>query len=84
MLFIDGENLTIRAQEFAERHALVLREGAYFARNIFVWVPNFKANVALTNTKNVSLEVQPHSIRSYYYTSLVGDESKILSVRRCL
>jgi hypothetical protein len=84
MLFVDGENLTIRSQEWAKARDFRLIEGGYYLSNIFVWIPGAKANTALTNTENSPLEVQPHAIRSYYYTNVVGDEQKLLAVRRAL
>lgn len=85
MLFVDGENLTIRAQEWAKAKDFRLTEGKYYLPNVFVWMPGVKANVALINkTEDVPLEVQPYPIRSYYYTSVVGDEQKLLAVRRAL
>ncbi len=39
MLFVDGENFTIRAQELAERQKITLVEGPYFKRDMFAWVP---------------------------------------------
>jgi uncharacterized LabA/DUF88 family protein len=84
MLFIDGENLTIRAQEWAKVKGFPLIEGGYYLPNVFVWIPGAKANTALTNTGNPPLEIQPYAIRSYYYTSVVGDEPKRSAVRRAL
>lgn len=82
MLFVDGENFTIRGQEYAENNGIPLTQGPWFYRDVFVWFPNQPGTLALTNSKNVPVEVQHHAIRSFYYTSLTGDDAKILKVRR--
>jgi len=38
----------------------------------------------LTNAENVKLQVQPHAIRSFYYTSVVGDDNRLQEVRHQL
>jgi hypothetical protein len=52
MLFVDGENLTIRAQKLASDNAVNLQEGAEYRKNVFVWFPGLKATPALTNTRD--------------------------------
>jgi uncharacterized LabA/DUF88 family protein len=84
MLFVDGENLTIRAQKFASDNAVSLQEGAEYRKDIFVWFPGLKATPALTNTHDSPIKVQDHAIRAYYYTSLTGDDLQILSVKQAL
>src|SRR6266571_87203 len=84
MMFVDGENFTIRGQEFAAKNNLDLKEGPAFMRDTFLWFPNRQGTLVLTNTDSVRLEVQRHAIRSFYYTSLVGDDDKLRGVREAL
>ena len=84
MLFVDGENLTIRAQKLASDKAVSLQEGAEYRKNVFVWFPGLKATPALTNTAASPIKVQDHAMRAYYYTSLTGDEPQVLSVKQAL
>ena len=84
MMFVDGENFTIRGQEFAAKNNLVLKEGPAFMRDTFLWFPNRLGTLVLTNTDSVRLEVQRHAIRAFYYTSLVGDDDKLRRVREAL
>jgi uncharacterized LabA/DUF88 family protein len=84
MLFVDGENLTMRAQKLANDKGVRLQEGAEFRKNIFIWMPGIKATVALTNTAVSPMKVEDHAIRAYYYTSLTGDEPLVLSVKQAL
>jgi hypothetical protein len=39
MLFVDGENLTLRAQELAKQKDFQLMEGPAYAKDVYVWMP---------------------------------------------
>ena len=84
MMFIDGENFTIRGQQFAEGNSFNLKEGPWFMRDTFLWFPNRPGTLTVTNTESAPLQVQPHAIRAFYYTSLVGDDNKMRQVRKAL
>jgi uncharacterized LabA/DUF88 family protein len=87
MSFFDGENLTIRAQEIASTGGtggVDLVEGPYFMRDTFVWVPTLMATRALDSTNEMTLPLQRHAVRAYYYTSVKGDEEKIRRVEKDL
>jgi hypothetical protein len=84
MLFVDGENFTIRGQQFAHDKGVSLEEGSEYCHNVFLWMPGVKPTAALTNTWGAPLLVQPQAIRSYYYTSVTGDEPRVRSVRKAL
>ena len=40
MLFVDGENFTIRGQNKAAELNQSLKEGPYFKKDFFLWMPN--------------------------------------------
>ena len=84
MLFVDGENFTIRAQKLAGDEGVALHEGREFLHNVFIWMPGISPTSALTNTAYAPLKVQPNAIRSHYYTCVSGDDAKVLSVRQAL
>jgi hypothetical protein len=84
MMFIDGENFTIRGQQFAEGNSFNLKKGPWFMRDTFLWFPNRPGTLTVTNTESAPLQVQPHAIRAFYYTSLVGDDNKMRQVRKSL
>ena len=84
MLFVDGENFTLRAQKIAENNALELVEGPNFMRDIFVWLPGLRPTTAITNTESTPMQVQHHAIRAYYYTSVMGSDDKVQAVRNAL
>lgn len=77
MMFVDGENLTIRAQEYAKNQRLEIPEGEYHKKNTFVWLPNQHASSKFFG----QVFLADASTRSYYYTSLVGDGQALTRVR---
>jgi uncharacterized LabA/DUF88 family protein len=78
MLFVDGENFTIRAQRVAESNGLTLREGPFYKRDCFVWLPGWGATGKIHNSP---IMLQQYALRGYYYTSLVGDDNLLNSAR---
>ena len=58
--------------------------GPHYLPDVFVWFPGVFANQALTNTPAAQLQVQDHAIRSYYYTSVRGDDSRVIATRESL
>jgi uncharacterized LabA/DUF88 family protein len=84
MMYVDGENLAIRAKEFATQRELTLTTGPHYQPDVFVWFPGVFGNQALTNTPAAQLQVQDHAIRSYYYTSVKGDDSRVTAARESL
>jgi hypothetical protein len=78
MMFVDGENFTLRAQKVANSNSLVLLGGRYAMKDTFVWFPNVPATAELTPRH---LKLQPHAIRSFYYTSVSGDDVKLNEVK---
>lgn len=83
MLFVDGENLTARAQKIARDANVSLSEGPYYSRDVFVWFPYWSATRGMKVDRD-SIPLQPTPVRAYYYTSVVGGEEKIKSVKESL
>ena len=81
MAFVDGENFTIEAQKIAEARGLQLIEGQYHKKDCFVWLPGVHATANIGG--HLAL-LQSYAIRAYYYTSLVGDEKALDSVKQSL
>jgi NYN domain len=80
MLFVDGENFTMRAQELAKRENILLEaDPTYHLRDVFVWFPGLSAQTPYPLFHEVPFRDDP--IRAYYYTSAVGDPPKIDAVR---
>jgi uncharacterized LabA/DUF88 family protein len=81
MMFVDGENLTKRAQKIADEAAVELQEGPYYTRDVFVWLPDREATLSLLPSR---YKIQPNAIRSYYYTTTRGAENQIKRIREAL
>ncbi len=81
MLFVDGENFTIRAQKVAQANNIFVPEGANHLTDVFMWLPGLQAT---QDTTQGHLRLQPHAIRSFYYTSVTGDEPRLLDTRQRL
>ncbi len=81
MMFVDGENLTIRAKALAAKGEVELREGEFYSPDIFVWIPHLAATASVPG---IRLNLQTEATRSYYYTSLKGDNQKRGSVEEAL
>ena len=78
MTFVDGENLTIRGQDLLSEADVVPPDGLYWSKNRFMWEPGLRGTHAINSGTN-HLEHTP--VRSYYYTSLEGDEDALTGVR---
>jgi hypothetical protein len=83
MLFVDGENLTLRAQALVASMAkFSLPPGPLYREDVFVWLPRTACEhgaADLSIFHDVHLGGPP--LRSIYYTSLVGDEETLQKVR---
>jgi uncharacterized LabA/DUF88 family protein len=88
MLFVDGENLTIRAQNLASSKNWPLEPGPYWKEDCFLWAPGIAATGAFSGKDEwgrdnwASFEVS--AVRAHYYTSVQGDQRKTDGVRSSL
>jgi uncharacterized LabA/DUF88 family protein len=57
-------------------------EGPSYASQVYVWMPGVQPTQNIV--PGARLGVQAQAIRAYYYTSLVGDEQRIVAVREAL
>ena len=88
MLFVDGENLTIRAQKVMDGAGQEFTEGLFWLRDTFVWLAqpqttnnymDLRAFYGLLHER-----VSGPAIRRHYYTSVFGDQPKLDRVRATL
>ena len=80
MLFVDGENLTIQAQALLKGRAIEFpTESDYYRRDCFVWPWETAAKTSYSSLFN-----EPLPARSFYYTSLFGDDNLIRLVKEQL
>jgi hypothetical protein len=68
MVFVDGENLTIRAQRLLSEKNITPTEGTYWSKNRFIWQPGRRGNHIISPGTN-RLDYTP--VRAYYYTSVM-------------
>ena len=83
MVFVDGENFAIQAKQFAQAEKIELREGEPYKADAFVWLPGVRAKERRVLPKS-EFRLQPTAVRSYYYTSICGDEPLIRQVQEDL
>jgi uncharacterized LabA/DUF88 family protein len=81
MLFVDGENLTIRLQELAAAMPARLNHGSHYLADVYVWPPNHPPRRAFAQLEEF---LQPSAIRAYYFTSAVGDTATLENIREAL
>jgi hypothetical protein len=74
MVFVDGENLTIRGQEFARAHGIQLVQGRYWEPDTFLWLPGVEGSAPFVGTAT-------RAERAYYYTAVVGDDERLMTTR---
>jgi uncharacterized LabA/DUF88 family protein len=74
MCFVDGENLTFRAQELAKQENIDILEGRTFRRDKYVWIPAIWARSPIPPSPR---DLTSLSTRSFYYTSIFGDDQAI-------
>jgi hypothetical protein len=81
MIFVDGENFTIRGQN-AVQGQIALAEGRFYKRNCFVWYPDWSAKGWLG--RDPTTHPESLALRSYYYASAVGDDLALNDIARKL
>jgi uncharacterized LabA/DUF88 family protein len=77
MMFVDGENLTIRAQDIAETQAIDLSDSRTcegYAKDVYFWPAGI-----IPYAHNFSKRLHSTQIpeRCYYYTSTPGDQPAV-------
>lgn len=79
MLFVDGENWTIRGQEVAASAGVTLTEGRFFIPNVFLWPPGSGARNVPEPFRGWANrgDMDELAVRSYYYGTVVGDTSLV-------
>jgi hypothetical protein len=81
MLFVDGENLTMRAQDLAQQRDITLKPGKTYEPNVFIWLPGIPGRF-LSGIRDMNL--QPQAVRAYYYTSTTGADDEQKRIRLAL
>jgi len=76
MIFVDGENFTIRGQKWASENDLPLVKGLYWTKDAYLWFP-------ASDPRQMSLPMTwgGSAVRAHYYTSAVGSEDVLAEYR---
>ncbi len=87
MLFVDGENLAIRAKSVVD--LTKAKEDAFYVPDAYVWFPNTSPLGILPGTewrtdKRLMERLQDQGLRAHYYTSVKGDDQRVRAVREKL
>ncbi len=82
MLFVDGENFTIRGQEFAASQGKGFDRGTHYEPHVFLWIPNIAAQQLIYFGGHIPMEGS--ALRAHYYTSTTGNDEKRRKVHRAL
>jgi hypothetical protein len=75
MVFVDGENFTIRGQEFARKRGIALEEGEYWAEDVFLWMPHTEGDFP-RYAGGWGESGPARSERAYFYTSIPAGNSR--------
>jgi NYN domain len=85
MIFVDGENLTIRGQEFAKNIGLDLVRGPYWEPDTFLWIPDVEGEYPMFSEEAWMArhhhKAETRARRAYYYTAVVGDDTDLRRTR---
>jgi uncharacterized LabA/DUF88 family protein len=87
MMFVDGENLTIRGEEFSKKHNFQLTKGSYYEPETFLWMANQRPLALPPHTvvpEPRALQLSETAKRSYYYTSVTGSEEDVDKAKELL
>lgn len=83
MVFVDGENFTIRGQEYAKKNGVVLEKGEFWEENVFLWMPGWPSDLpAYARDRWDRESVTRRSERAYYYTSVPGGNERTVKKAR--
>lgn len=74
MMFVDGENLTIRGQKTAKNLGIELMEGPFYQKDTFLWFPGKSPSMVLNSLVETGGLPAPPPLQSHYYTSVVADD----------
>ena len=83
MVFVDGENLTIRAQNLAKRYELKPKPGPLYRQDVFIWADGTgfpQPDLGIWHDQWVA----GSPLRSSYYTSLTGTHEEVSDVKQAL
>jgi uncharacterized LabA/DUF88 family protein len=83
MIFVDGEDFTMRAEKLAKGAGIKLEAGPYYQKGSFYWFPFSYPAEVLSNAEGTLLLRTP-PVRSMYYASTPGGTKGVDRVKRAI
>lgn len=78
MVFVDGENFTLRGQDFATTNEIELFPGECWKKDTFLWLPRFSGDTPDFTLRGLMPKgVLPRARRAYYFTAVTGDDDEL-------
>src|SRR6266516_1018861 len=68
MLFVDGENLTLRAQQLAAERQLTLSRGPTYDPDVYVWIPGVLPTQNIVPGARLGVEQRIVSVKEALWT----------------
>jgi uncharacterized LabA/DUF88 family protein len=89
MMFVDGENFTIQGQKVASARGVALAEGKYHLPDVYLWMPEIHARDVIPGMTEPNRQVfsrlaGERSVRSFYYTSILGPDDKVAGAKKSI
>jgi hypothetical protein len=86
MIFVDGENFTIRGQAVAEATGINLSPGASWRKDEFLWLPGRDPKAEIYDTAGSAgmVPLEARALRAYYYASVAGDDARLDELRELI
>jgi hypothetical protein len=88
MMFVDGENWTIQAEDVAKSANVPLIEGPFYRPHVYMWFPGEPGTAGYAGSDSWSRDLwaglASRAVRAYYYTSTTGGEQRAKKCREAL
>jgi uncharacterized LabA/DUF88 family protein len=84
MMFVDGENLAIRAKEAAAAGNINLVPSDHYLPDVFYWLAGSPAKHARIHANNAVMPIEAHAIRAFYYATVPGGTQSVPEVEEAL
>jgi uncharacterized LabA/DUF88 family protein len=82
MIFVDGENFTIRGQEFAKANGVKLEAGSHWQKDVFLWMPGVDGDLPLYTDTEVRFHNPPMTFTATSHGGIYQEERRdIRSIR---
>lgn len=85
MLFVDGENFTLRAEDICKAGGFKIAKGTYYRKSTYLWHPKWRVHTfRLLAEVWKDDHISQWATRAHYYTSLQGDADAVFETKQAL